>query len=263
MNIDLDLIPGWGTTPRTQLCGGIPQSDLTIPGKGHVDLHLFAMEVQLGDEPLLSEDERARAQRLIIPEKQVQSIAARAMMRRILSRYLGEAAAEIEFDYDADGKPRLRRPSSLSFNLSHSDGWALLGVTSGSRLGVDLEHARRGRAFEDIAERFFAADEQHALKSAKREERPLLFYRAWTQKEAYLKAWGTGLRFPSSAFSISMNPNEPPRITATSMPGDHLERWHVVDLRIMPTHAAAICNEAPVESLTLFRYQQEGEDIPA
>lgn len=216
------------------------------PEDDTLDLWRFELTAQPGDIDRLSEDERARADRLIIPSKRDQFIAGRSLLREILSRYVGGRPDELRFGYEEHGKPFLDVASggpTVSFNLTHSHVCGVLGVTAHRRIGVDVEHCRPGRAFEAIAERFFSDPEIDVLMAAPPHERPRMFYRAWAQKEAYLKAWGTGLTFSSRRFTVTMHRDRPAAVVSTQMPDDDPERWNFVDLDVGPQYAAAVCWE--------------------
>ena len=63
---------------------------------------------------------------------------ARALLRGLIGRTLDLPAQEVEFSYGNHGKPALRRPgdSGLEFNLSHSNGLALIATTWGRAVGI-------------------------------------------------------------------------------------------------------------------------------
>ncbi len=223
------------------------------PADDVVDLWCFPLVERPDDAGVLDPDELARAEKLIIESKRRQFIAGRARLRSILAHhYLGQAATDVRFDYGEHGKPSLPGHPELAFNLSHSHELALLGVTRGVRLGVDVEHRRPGRAFAAIAERFFADDEIEVLRAAAPELQPQLFYRAWAQKEAYLKAWGTGLTFSSRGFSVALAPEQPAAVLATTMPNDDPSRWRVRDVVVPGDYAAAVCWENAPRRLRCF-----------
>lgn len=207
-----------------------------------LDVFRFDLREALDDDwALLSSDEKARADRLIIPQKRDQLVVSRANLRRILGRALDRAPSELRFEYGEHDKPRLH-DGALSFNLSHSHEAAVVGLTPARALvGVDVEHMRQGREFEAIATRFFSDAEQHDLLELPEDERPSAFYRAWARKEAYLKAHGTGLSFSSARFTITyIDASIPTRVVQTEMPGDEPERWTFSELEL-GGYAGAAC----------------------
>ena len=224
----------------------------------------LARPISEADRALLSAEETAKADRIIIESKRRQSYRARAELRRILSLYLRADPRELCFLYGEHGKPALAtgpgsgpsgEPAPLCFNLSHSGNVALVGVILERpelRLGVDVEEARAGREFASIAESFFAADEVAVFRRIPAHAQPAAFYRAWTRKEAYLKAIGTGLSFASTAFSISYGEGEEPQLLRTERAGDEARRWRMIDLPCPSGYAAAACWDG--EALQMRRF---------
>lgn len=224
------------------------------------DLHLWAIRVDAvtpADLARLNVAERARAARIKIESKRVQQAAARSALRQILGAYLGLAPEELEFEYGDHEKPAV---GGLSFNLSHTGVWALVGVMSKGIIGVDVELAEREREFALISERFFSAPERDFLLEQPEAERGAAFYRAWTRKEAYLKAWGTGLTFASSRFCIDYAAGQAGAVLWSEMPGDEPKRWHFVDLRLGPDYPGAVCCDPEPRSVRCFRFVP-GESI--
>ncbi len=220
----------------------------------------LARPISESDRAMLSAEETAKADRIIVEPKRRQSYRARSELRRILALYLGGDPRELCFVYGEHGKPALAlgprgEPAPLCFNLSHSGDVALVGVIHERprlQLGVDVEEARPGREFASIAESFFAADEVAVFRRIPAAEQQAAFYRAWTRKEAYLKAIGTGLSFASTAFSISYGRDDEPRLLRTERPGDEVRRWRMLDLPCPAGYAAAACWDG--EALALRRF---------
>lgn len=161
---------------------------------------------------ILDPDERAKAERFCFPRDRDRSIAARAVLRMILSRYLDVEPGLLQFCHNSFGKPALTGDSSadaLRFNLSHSHELALYAVTRGREVGVDVEYLRADVASEEIAERFFSSVEVAMLRAAPFNMRTRAFFNCWTRKEAYIKGRGDGLSLPLDKFDVSLIPGEP------------------------------------------------------
>ena len=210
-----------------------------------IDVWRFELEVQDDDWAILTPDETQTANRIVVEEKRNRKASARAQLRRILARYLGTPPQDVRFTYGEHGKPTLAEHDEPRFNLSHSESKGLAAVSRGARIGVDLELAREGREFTEIADRFFSQAESAALRALPPEARPAAFYRAWTRKEAYLKAWGTGLSFPSNRFTLDYVGEGPGNLLSTEMPEDDVSRWHFKDVELGPAYTGAICLEGP------------------
>ncbi len=198
----------------------------------------------------LSADECKRAERLIFAKNRAQFIIARTALRRILARYVDEVA----FTYGEHGKPGLATPNAPAFNLSHSADHAILAVCPKGRLGADIEERKAERKCERLAQRFFATEESAQLMAKPEAERAYAFFRAWTCKEAYLKAWGTGLMFPSNGFVIDYTSAGEAQLLATDMPQDlDVRTWSFHDLPVPEAYAGTVCWQHGERSVRLWR----------
>jgi 4'-phosphopantetheinyl transferase len=192
-------------------------------------------------EATLSGDEQARAVRFRFDSDRKHFIAARGILRDLLARYLNELPGAIEFSYGPQGKPALRLPGSrarVHFNLSHSDGLALLAFSNTHELGIDLEPVRRNFAAEEIAERFFSAQEVAEYRALPADLRAEGFFLCWTRKEAYIKANGGGLQIPLDSFSVSLTPGQPEKLQS-----DDACRWSVRSFTPTPGFVSAVVAE--------------------
>lgn len=166
------------------------------------DIHAWTVPLDLPELkiqqlfPTLSEDERERANRFHFSHHRSRFIAARAILRIIVGKYLQIKPQDVEFEYSPKGKPNLGakyRESKLAFNLSHSHELALYGFSCDRRIGVDTEHIRPVKDLLSLAKRFFVRSEYEFLNHLPLFEREKAFFQIWTAKEAYLKAIGAGI----------------------------------------------------------------------
>jgi 4'-phosphopantetheinyl transferase len=138
-----------------------------------------------------------KAERFKFREDQWRSIAARGVLRILLSRHL----EEIEFDVTEYGKPFLKGDCGIQFNVAHSGGFVIIALAKDREVGVDIERMRPGIEVESIAGRFFFHQEYDWLLG--QADRTECFYRLWTAKESVLKAVGLGLSMPLDSFSVA------------------------------------------------------------
>jgi 4'-phosphopantetheinyl transferase len=202
------------------------------------DLDAAAAVDGAGD--VLSEDERARAQRFVFDVHRRRFIAARAWLRHRLAERLGHPAASLHFEYGPVGKPALAGGDRLRFNLSHSDRYALLAITDGAEVGVDIEQMRPLSDMGALAERVFSAAERAALMAVPDDRRLEAFFAGWTRKEAYIKARGEGIAL-LEAIEVALSPAETPRLVRVTDRPDEPERWSIEALSPVPGFAAAVC----------------------
>jgi len=144
---------------------------------------------------LLSADERARATRLRFEVHRERFVAAHAGLREVLARYVGTVPESVRLAADAQGKPVLAG-ARLQFNLSHSEGVALVAVARERAVGVDVEHIEPRRDVLALADRALDPAEAAGVRAAAPEHRAAVFHRAWARREAAVKCTGTGLGGP-------------------------------------------------------------------
>lgn len=165
---------------------------------------------------LLSDDERVRAARFVHADVRRRFVVARASLRTILAGELDRDAAAIRFSYGEHGRPFID-DVQLSFNLSHSNELAIVGVTQGGIVGVDVEALRDDADIELLARESFCESERQGLLRLCTESRRAAFFATWTRKEAYLKALGTGFTISSRTFEVTVDPFEAPRLLTSAI----------------------------------------------
>ena len=126
----------------------------------------------------------------------------------LLGWYLDIDPCLLHIFHTSMGKPYVMPldGNHLYFSLSHSAELAVYGVTRAGRIGVDTEYVSGTVDGQEIARRFFSAQENLAIDAAPTECRHNLFYQYWTLKEAYLKGIGTGLTEGMSSFHAVPDP---------------------------------------------------------
>jgi 4'-phosphopantetheinyl transferase len=211
--------------------------------RAFLDLQGPALERLFGT---LADDERVRAERFRLPEGRARFTAARGVLRDILGRYTGAEPASLQFGYQPSGKPFLLAGTGageLQFNLSHSKGMGLYGVTLGRPVGVDIELVRQGAEFSRIAERFFTSKEAEALRNCPAHIQAEAFFLCWTRKEAFIKATGRGFALGLGSFEVSIEPGDSDALLGTSGDPAALERWRLADVDAAAGFAAAVAVE--------------------
>jgi len=198
------IAPGQGQSP----CGALVLFPLDIPAEERATLHA-----------LLCDRERERASRFLFPQLTERFIVAHGRLRQLLGLALGMPPERLEFTTATHGKPLLQGEGAragLHFNLSHSDGWGLVGWTRGREIGVDVERWRPMRDEAALVRRFFSPVENAAYDALAPDLRTEAFFNCWTRKEAYIKAVGRGLGLPLDSFDVSMNRGAEARLLRTS-----------------------------------------------
>jgi 4'-phosphopantetheinyl transferase len=176
--------------------------------------------------------ERERAAAFLREDAVGRWVASRWALRQVLSRYLGEPAAEIALESGENKKPQLTDPSSgLRFNLSHSGDLALVAVTLGREVGVDVEGVESDRDLLALAERALTPEALAEIRAAAPADQPRAFYRAWTRHEARLKCLGIGLAGRDRGEPVAL-----------------------ADLEVAPGYAAAVGVTGEIETLRCWSH---------
>ncbi|MFC1552285.1 4'-phosphopantetheinyl transferase family protein [Candidatus Latescibacterota bacterium] len=206
---------------------------------------------------ILSPDEMKKADRLVIPEKRNQYTSSCSVLRQILSYYLNTAPGELDFKYGPAGKPALSGAHSgtLPFNISHSHGKMLLGITAACEIGIDIEKINNSRLINKIASRRFTQPEMDFLRKCDPVECAQRFCRIWTRKEAVLKAAGTGLLFPMRNIDVSdMQTSHaafigpiPPKFEIITQSG-----WYFYDVESFEGFCAAVSMNFQPDKINIF-----------
>ena len=188
-------------------------------------------------ESTLSKDELARAERFRFPELAHRYRVGRYLLRDLIAARTGISARDIRFSVGKKGKPYL--PGGPAFNMSDSRSIVLIGIAAEGNLGIDIEHIQPSGDLNHLAERYFSLDERASLRGLQEPERTRAFFRAWTRKEALVKAVGGGLSIPLDAFSVSIDKN--PANALLSGDGEAVRgTWYVRSLSIAADCEAAV-----------------------
>jgi 4'-phosphopantetheinyl transferase len=205
----------------------------------------------------LSAEELRRAERFRFARDRSKFIAARGILREILSRYLCLPPTLLSFGYNDFGKPELREAdceSPIRFNLSHAGEIALYAIAAGREVGVDVELVREDVACAEIAAHFFSRREAAALLSLPANVQTRAFFNCWTRKEAYIKARGAGLSLPLDGFDVTLAPGEPAALLSTRDDEQEAARWSLTELFPGTGYTAALAVRAPAPTLRCWRW---------
>ncbi|PUB17103.1 4'-phosphopantetheinyl transferase family protein [Yoonia sediminilitoris] len=164
----------------------------------------------------LSADERARADRFRRPEDRDRSLAARALLRHVLSCCVsGRIAPDAwRFDIGRFGKPGVAAGlPPIAFNLSHAGPCIALATNDTHPVGIDLEcldpDPRSAIVWDSLT-----AGEVMAISALPDDARWPAFLRVWTAKEAAAKATGLGAAIAFDDLEVDAGP--PPIMTIRS-----------------------------------------------
>src|SRR5271157_1774044 len=223
--------------------------DLTegvVPGLGPDVVHVWMRRLQVAPAleadlyALLSPDEREQAARYRVERARRDFILTRGTLRSLIAGYLGKAPQGLVLKRTHYGKPFLDGPFDLRFNVSHTEGLALLAFVGKREIGIDVEKIRPQPDAAKLAERFFSTRERRDLAHLSGSDLQKAFFRCWSRKEAYIKARGDGLSLPLNQFDVSVAADASRVLLATRPDSSEAGRWVVRDVTTSPEYAAAV-----------------------
>lgn len=154
----------------------------------------------------LSAEETERSERFGTDALRRRYVAGRAALRATLGLALGIAPADVPIRRGPRGRPMLASSHDLDFNVTHTEGVAVIAhlARPGWRVGVDVEGLARTVSHDGLARKFLTNRERAAIAPLDDDARRHAFLRRWTCKEAMSKATGEGLSAPFREIGIDV-----------------------------------------------------------
>ena len=210
----------------------------------------LADEVSMTDrfdvEAVLSAEEVSKYRAISHPESRQSYLAAHAMLRLVLSRYIDRAAVDWKFVRGEHGKPSLCLADGMPdirFNLTHTGGLTACVLSLQGDCGIDVERHDRLHRFESVAQRMFADEEYRFL--CDHDFSPAMFYRLWTLREAYVKALGVGLVGSTKDFYFELDSELRSAHLVHRVVAGESERWSLGLFEPVPGYQLSVAFEAP------------------
>jgi len=214
-----------------------------MPGaRTHLEHRVVARLVRLTEtgatpehlESGLSGPDREQAARYRFPEDRMRFVLGRALLGKLLRHYLGYPAQVIELSHTAQGRPVLPRDPAVQFSITHSRDLVAVALAIETLVGIDVQYVSPDIKLQALAERIFSDEDLKTFRALPAGEAPAAFFRAWTGKEAHLKARGIGLSGGLKEVPVIFHGAEPAgdetmlpgwRLRSLPVPGDY--RGHV------------------------------------
>ncbi len=215
-----------------------------------IDIWEFSLtKMPVNANSLLNATELARANRFHFDRHRRRFTVARATMRLILGRYLQQDPEQLIFSYGQHGKPQINS-QALEFNLSHSGELALLAVGCQFPLGIDVEFFS-ARPYDGIAKHLFSPQELQSFLKLANYLKPQVFFHIWAQKEAFIKACGLGLSYPTKLFTVPIfSPSH--ELIKDSI---HNNEWFMNSFMPKVACSAALCHHPKINELRYIRLE--------
>jgi 4'-phosphopantetheinyl transferase len=199
-------------------------------------------------EAVLNEQDKARVARYRFAEDRTRFILGRMLLARALQECQGGPLRPLNLGQTERGRPILADKSEIQFSISHSGEIIGLALTLKFRVGIDLEAISRPADLNSLAERIFSISDHEAFQKLPEPDRPAVFFRAWTAKEAYLKALGLGLPGGLQGVAVPLDETDPtsPR---TIYPDPQGGPWCLQRLPLPAGYSGCVVWDDPAKSL--------------
>lgn len=159
-------------------------------------------------------------------------LLGRYLLKEALSTLDSEVGLE-SISYTDLGKPYI--PGNYYFNISHSSDLVALVVSDQEDVGIDVEAVSRNIRLNDFSNYFTKKEWDIILNGI---DPVLSFYRKWTQKEAFLKAYGLGhyANFKDAITSENI-----------ALIKGNDKKWHLTTVDLIKDYCGTVCSSAKLQ----------------
>jgi 4'-phosphopantetheinyl transferase len=181
--------------------------------------------------------------------------ARRFYLRLLLGAYLGLPGKSVKINRKQRGKPVLDasvHDSEIHFSMAKSEDRLLIGFSTSSHIGVDLEPVgRRAHDALGVAQRYFSPAEAEALAAMPAADIDAAFLRVWACKEAVVKASGLGIANQFARFTVDTDLNHPARVV--EFEGEPARDWMLTLVRPESHFLGAVAIRGEVTAIRAYR----------
>lgn len=210
----------------------------------------FAHELKLNRlEEMLGEEERNRITKLRSQSDRNLHLASRAFLKQLLASYLRVEIDQVQIETGIHGKPSVKGLSEIQFNISHSWDIFTLAFVRDSRVGIDVENLNRIVDKKSITTFLFSENELKMFNSTDERFHQEQLINAWTRKEAFVKACGTGLSFPLKQLEVSFLPAKHAEVLSTKWCEDERLDWHLESIDFQNNYKGAVAVQGKIEAV--------------
>ena len=216
----------------------------------HREIHVWFAHPEHATNParldqyraILSTQETTRYRRFHFPADRHRYLVSHALVRETLSKYIDIPPADWCFSHGEHGRPEIANPATpaLRFNLTHTAGLAACVVTLSDDCGIDAEQIAERHNPVGVAKRMFSEAETRELEQLEGQAYLEHFFTRWTLREAYVKALGIGISFPTRKLTFTVNKDNIVEVSFHPDIEDQRDNWHFELLKPTAEHIAAI-----------------------
>lgn len=214
------------------------------------ELHTRVYAIFLGSDfdtrsaaTFLSSQEMVRATAMKDERAKRHFTVGRAVLRLVLAQSLDVPVSEIEFDYSFNGKPFVKKPvvkPRPGFSISHAWDRIVIGVSPNGDIGIDIELMIQRKNMDRVLQSVFSPLDCEWVVSENGQRKLERFYRIWCRREAVLKAYGKGARYPTRNIDWHLVPTAPACLPDDPLSIGTLEPVYIKDIDVFPECAASV-----------------------
>jgi len=173
------------------------------------DIHLWTISLDTSEDQVerlqsvLSPAEKKKASFYKFESVQHSYIVTQAVLKLLLSAYLGIEPSEVKMGVHKKGKPFLMNDPSLFFNLANSQDLCVYAFSHDAEVGIDIEKIRNLPDIDQLIEKNLTSREKKYFQKNP-DNKLTRFFQFWTFKESYLKAIGEGMRLTPENLEFSL-----------------------------------------------------------
>ncbi|MFE6921435.1 4'-phosphopantetheinyl transferase family protein [Nocardia sp. NPDC057663] len=230
------------------------------PTIGSRDIDVWRVSLDGGcsraDWDALSAADRQRADRCADAKTTNDFVRAHGTLRRLLASYLLRwPPSVLRIALGRHGKPALAG-NELTFNMTHTDGLAVIAVSGSLPVGVDAEATAGPVDVVSLSQRVLTPAEAALVDGD-----PTRFLRLWTGKESVLKCMGAGLTIPPDSIEIRTDSSGRQILVCR---GQVLNRWQLTPLPLGPAFVGTVAFPTSARRIRLLRWEirAESEHLP-
>jgi phosphopantetheine--protein transferase-like protein len=196
----------------------------------------------------LADVERNKALQLNDPVERRHFIVRRCFQRVFLKTVLDWKGAlpDLTIEHRVDTQPFCPDAPLYQLSFSSSGPVALACAALHHRVGIDIEKIRVIANVQDLAARFFTAEEYQSLSKYAGDAQSLCFLRMWTAKEAGLKALGKGIVHGLNRFAVTHSSHVYHIEMTDKSSVDGV--WVLHHLALLPSHIVAVVHTPKISS---------------
>jgi 4'-phosphopantetheinyl transferase len=168
----------------------------------------------------------------------------------MISEHRGASPQPLELAVTEHGRPFLADDTALAFSISHAGTLVAVALALDARVGLDVESLDRRLQLDPLAERIFNPTDLARFRTLPPASRHAAFFRAWTGKEAILKAQGIGLFGGVQEISVPMEEKS----NSTTVPGPDKSTWHLVPLTLPAGYLGAVACDDSLQNVLMHDY---------